>query len=189
VSGNGIPVGPSFSISPYPQTYGSVGTSSFPTNLTIVNNGSTQLLLSRTTVTGPNAGDFTVSNQCGALGSAGTCTNLTVVFTPTQLGPRTATLTIADATSGISRSIPLNGTGGTMAPSTPSFTNVDRGSVVTQTITVTAPNSDPVSFDRTSSNDYTLSTGRAPRLPARSLHFQTVGVGFGFRVLYRYRSL
>jgi hypothetical protein len=172
VSGNGIPAGPSFSISPFPSTSESVGTSSSPTNLTIVNNGSTTLLLSKTTVTGPNAGDFAVSNQCGAsLGSTGTCTNLTVVFTPTQLGPRTATLTITDATSGTSKSIPLNGTGGTMPPIvTPSlltFTNIDIGSVATQTVTVTAPNGDPVSFQAGNSKEYTLSTGTCATTPCQ----------------------
>jgi trimeric autotransporter adhesin len=49
LSGNGIAAGPSFTISGYGSIYEPVGTSSYPTSLTVVNNGSVALLLSGAT--------------------------------------------------------------------------------------------------------------------------------------------
>jgi hypothetical protein len=162
LSGSGIPPGPSFIISPYSPASEPVGVSSGATTLTVTNNGSTQLLLSGISLTGPNANDFNVTSQCGATLNAANSCSLSVIFSPQQLGPRTATLTMTDATSGISNSTSLTGTGQTMIPAiTPNpliFGNVDVGLSSMQTVTITAADGDPVIFDNLApSNGFALS--------------------------------
>jgi hypothetical protein len=148
LSGYGIPPGFSFTISPYPPVAQSVGVSSSPTTLTVTNNGTNPLSLSSVSVTGANAGDFAVNNSCPASLNAANSCSLSVIFTPQQVGPRYATLTLTDTTSGIPQSISLGGTGETMLPianpNPVNFGNVDFGSSSTQTVTITETNGDPV---------------------------------------------
>jgi hypothetical protein len=176
LTGNGIPAGPSFTISSYPPAYNpvivaSVG-SSFTVNLTVVNNGSTPLMLSGIAVTGADAGDFVVSNPCTATFYSSQICSPQVVFTPSQAGPRTATLTMTDAISGVSKSIPLSGTGGAMIPTiTPNsviFGNVDVGSSSTQTVAITAPDGDPVSFYNYSPNFLVSAGGCGIQTPCQA---------------------
>lgn len=107
--------------------------------------------MSGISVTGADANDFNVTSQCGAALTAASSCSLSVIFTPQQLGMRTATLTVTDATSGISDSTSLTGTGQTMIPAITlnpvSFGNVDVGLSSSQTVTISAANGDPVIFD------------------------------------------
>jgi trimeric autotransporter adhesin len=87
-----------------------------------------------------------------------------VVFNPSQVGPRTATLTLTDATSGISKAITLRGVGVAMAPAaTPNplvFGNLNVGSVSTQNMTINAYGDDPVNFVfQGLGNNFVVSTG------------------------------
>jgi trimeric autotransporter adhesin len=173
LSGNGISPGPSFTISPYANVFQSVGLNSLAMALTLTNNGSVQLLLSGVSVTGADASDFAVTNQCtAAITTANTC-NMAVTFTPSQVGTRTATLTVTDSTSGIPRSISLSGTGLTMIPAiTPNpviFGNIDIGLSTTQTVTITAPDGDPVNLTNLSpaSGFFASSGGCAIQTPCQ----------------------
>jgi hypothetical protein len=116
LSGIGIPDGPSFVLrfeSLIPPTV--VGKSSSPTLVDLTNNGSTSI--SQTpTITGANASDFSMPHPsnlslCGSSVASGTVCSFAVVFTPSQVGTRTATLTVTDSISGISQAIALTAIG------------------------------------------------------------------------------
>jgi trimeric autotransporter adhesin len=198
LSGNGVPDGVSFAISAYSVQQVTVGMSSFPTVLTVTDNGSTNVLLSSVSVTGANAGDFAVTNgatPCNSsygysLSPGNTC-QLSVVFTPSQAGLRTATLTVTDATSGVSKSVTLTGTADPSAPAvTPYgliFGNTAVGAVSTAlTASISAPNGDPVMLspvgDGTGPGDFLLSTGTcATQTPCQvSVTFKPSATGLRF---------
>ena len=61
------------------------------------------------TVGGADAGDFTESNTCGRRLKAGWDCTITVTFTPTATGARSATLSIQDAVG--TQTVQLSGTG------------------------------------------------------------------------------
>jgi hypothetical protein len=63
------------------------------------------------TIAGTNAGDFTQTNNCGSQVAAGASCTISVVFTPSALNSRSATLTIADNAVPATQSIALLGTG------------------------------------------------------------------------------
>ena len=93
-----------------------VGTATNGTSIYITNTGDTSLTLNSYTIAGTNAADFSISfNGCtsvyaNVLAPQGYC-GITVVFTPSASGIRTATLKIADSATGSPQSIPLEGTG------------------------------------------------------------------------------
>lgn len=189
LSGSGAPAGPSFTISPYSSSSSMVNMSTTST-LTVVNNGSVQLLLTGASVTGANAGDFAVTNNCaGTLHVSASC-SVNVVFTPSQTGMRSATLTLTDGTSGASEAVTLSGFGYPDAPTvssnTVTFSNTQVGSSsASQIVTVTAPNGDPVTFPPSSiydsdPNDFLLSTGAcATQTPCQlTVTFKPTATGF-----------
>jgi len=86
-------------------------TSSPTEKVTLTNIGSSTLNISRIAITGKDPGDFSEKTDCGAsLPPGGHCI-LGVVFTPTQLGPRTAALTITDGDPSRPQSVLLSGVG------------------------------------------------------------------------------
>jgi FG-GAP-like repeat/Abnormal spindle-like microcephaly-assoc'd, ASPM-SPD-2-Hydin/Cep192 domain 4/HYDIN/CFA65/VesB-like, Ig-like domain len=102
---------PNFSISPgvvdfRGQLYGTAKSQ----YITVTNNTSTPVNITRMTITGANAADFSQTNTCGTSLPQGSCT-ITVTFTPGDLGPRTASLVITDSGPGGSQTVPLSGTG------------------------------------------------------------------------------
>jgi len=111
LSGSGVQ--PNVMLSPKSLTFATqkVGTTSAPQNITLTNNGGGTLTISNISVTGTNAGDFTQTNNCPAtLATMGTCT-ITVTFTPTATGSRTANVTITDNASSSPQNASLKGTG------------------------------------------------------------------------------
>ncbi len=101
------------------------------------------------TITGTNFGDFSQTNTCGSQVAAGANCTISVVFTPSGLNSRSATLTIADNAVPATQTIALLGMGvqvkaPTITPSNQSltFTNqpLNQASAA-QTVTVT--NTDP----------------------------------------------
>jgi hypothetical protein len=88
-----------------------VGTPSAPKVFTLSNNQSTALTISGITITGANGGDFTETDTCGgSVAAKGTC-SISVTFTPSALGTRSATLNVADNASNSPQVVPLTGTG------------------------------------------------------------------------------
>jgi Abnormal spindle-like microcephaly-assoc'd, ASPM-SPD-2-Hydin len=63
------------------------------------------------TVTGANAGDFSEKNACGSELLPGTSCQVTVTFSPTRVGGRTAILNFFDNASGSPQKVTLTGSG------------------------------------------------------------------------------
>ncbi len=85
-------------------------------NVTLTNTGGGTLMISGIAIGGSEAGDFGETNNCGvSLPPGGHCT-IGVTFTPAQLGPRTAALTVADNAPGSPQSVTLSGFGVNSGP-------------------------------------------------------------------------
>lgn len=118
-------IGGSLSLSPSTFNFGSsnvgVTSSTSPQTFTLTNNSSASATSLSATLSGINAGDFSISsNTCtGTLANGGAQCTLNVSFTPTAVGSRTATLNISySGGDGASpQTASLFGTG-TAAPST-----------------------------------------------------------------------
>jgi hypothetical protein len=93
-----------------------VGTGSAPQTVTLTDTGYLPLRISSIAVTGADAADFTQTNNCGSSLPAGAHCTITVTFMPTQIGPRTAAVTITDNAAGSPQSVALSGTGVTSGP-------------------------------------------------------------------------
>ena len=97
-------------------------------------------------ITGANPGDFSSTTNCTATLSPGSGCDVTLTFTPTALGSRSASLVIGDSADATLKSIALTGTGvaGKIAikPSSLSFGKVavDTASSA-KTVTVSNPDS------------------------------------------------
>jgi trimeric autotransporter adhesin len=174
LSGNGIPDGPSFTIAQFPAGE-------------LTNTGSTVLTLSET-ITGPDASAFVFSASGSlTLAPAGTI-SFSVTGTALHVGANTATLTVTDATSGLSNSIPLSVVGYPQPPSlTPSSLTFGPTEIgvqsAAQTMTISAPEGDPVAitFDsgRYLPSDFAISPGTcATQTPCQiSVTFTAAHIG------------
>ncbi len=99
-----------------------VAVTSPPQFVTITNSGSANLIFGSdaVTVSGGNATDFTVSaNTCSgtAIAPGATC-SVTVTFTPSTVGPESASLNFSDNASTSPQTVGLSGTGVTAPPVT-----------------------------------------------------------------------
>jgi trimeric autotransporter adhesin len=89
-----------------------LGTTSFPQSLTLTNTGDAVLTISAVTFIGANAGDFPIEgNTCGnSVAAGGNCT-ISVSFSPSASGSRSATLQVVSNAASSPDSIQLLGTG------------------------------------------------------------------------------
>lgn len=98
-------------------------------SITITNSGSGPLLITSISITGANTGDFSQTNTCGTQVGAGASCTITVTFTPTAVGPRTAAVTVIDNNNGVNGNpdvVTLSGVG--IAPiASLSSTSLDFG--------------------------------------------------------------
>jgi hypothetical protein len=107
---------PTASLSPGSLTFASqtTGTTSAGQPVTLSNAGSATLNIASIALSGANAHDFGVSNNCGTtLAAGGTC-SITVTFTPSATGARTANLVVTDNSgnvNGATQSLAITGTG------------------------------------------------------------------------------
>jgi hypothetical protein len=87
------------------------GTTSSAQTATVTNTGGATLLISSIAISGPHSFDYGQVNDCGSsLAPGGSCT-ISVVFTPSATGTRTATVVISDNAAGSPHAIALAGTG------------------------------------------------------------------------------
>jgi hypothetical protein len=138
-----------------------VAVTSQPQQVAFTNSGTSTLTISSITITGANAGDFGEKNNCGSsLPAGGNCT-ISVTFTPTARGSRSASITISDSADGSPQTVPLSGTGTqgmvslsppnldfgnqtvslTSAPLNSTLTNTGDGALTITSIKVTGTNS------------------------------------------------
>jgi hypothetical protein len=98
------------SVSPLTVNYGTVTVSTTKSQTVILTNDQTaSLSVTSFTLGGTNPGDFSQTNNCGKTLNAGRDCTITVKFTPTVTGTRSATLTIKDGIG--TQTVQLNGTG------------------------------------------------------------------------------
>jgi dienelactone hydrolase len=102
-----------------------VATSSSSHSVTLTNTSYETVTFASIGITGPNTTDFSQANTCGSgLVRGATCT-ISVTFKPTQVGPRTASVTITDNAAGSPQTISLSGVGVISGPdATPSPTSL-----------------------------------------------------------------
>src|SRR5271156_2953173 len=126
-----------------------VDTTSAAKNVTVTNPNSSSLQIDHVT---PSAGDFAISSDgcSGVLLGPGANSLISVAFTPSQIGPRTGTLTITDAAANSPQTVRITGTGILLKP-TFNPTHLGFGTQpletpsVTKTIVLTNPNLVPLS--------------------------------------------
>lgn len=98
------------SVSPLTQSYGSVTVNTTKSNtILLTNDQKTTMAVTSITVTGTNASEFVQTNNCGTSLKAGAYCTVTVKFTPTATGARSATLNLVDAVG--TQTVALSGTG------------------------------------------------------------------------------
>ena len=73
-----------------------LGTTSSAQSLTLNNTGNASLSISGVALSGTNAGDYAQTNTCGAAVAANSSCTISMTFSPSAPGPRTATVTITD---------------------------------------------------------------------------------------------
>src|SRR5579872_528028 len=86
-----------------------VGSSSNPTPLVLSNSGAVALTVTKVTLSGANAAEFTQTNNCTTVQPLGSCT-INVVFAPTTAGAASAILIVADNAGSGSQTVSLSGT-------------------------------------------------------------------------------
>jgi hypothetical protein len=92
------------------------GTSSGAQAETVTNTGAAPIVVSGSALTGTNAAEFSQTSTCTSNLAAGAGCTFTVGFTPSQVGPRSASITITDSTVGSPHTVPLNGVGLSSGP-------------------------------------------------------------------------
>jgi hypothetical protein len=146
------------SLAPLVQDFGSeaIGFPSAPVTFTWTNNSS----FTSQVTSAQGSGDFVVtSNNCGTVVGGASC-QITVVFTPTALGARTGTLTVAAQGNSLTASLTGTGTPGyTLSGSSLSFGNLDVGASATQTLTLTSVAGGPLPMPVfVATGEYSVST-------------------------------
>jgi len=104
---------PTVSVSPTSLTFAGqvIGTNSNAQKVTLTNSLPVALNIASISVTGTNATDFSETNNCPSSLAVGASCTIEVTFAPTQIGPRTATITITDNSQDSPQSVALSGTG------------------------------------------------------------------------------
>jgi hypothetical protein len=120
-----------------------LGSTSAALAVKLTNSGAGVLAISNITLTGADAGDFFIAaNKCGATLAVGASCTVSVTFTPSVLGKRTASLSVVDDSCGSPHEVPISGKGTeiTLSPSPVAFGSVAVG-VTSSPIPVVLTNS------------------------------------------------
>ena len=103
-----------------------VGATSAALNASLQNNLSTAVTISSITIAGANPGDFSYTTKCGTTLSKGSSCPISVRFSPTASGSRSATLLVSDSASNSPQTTTLTGTGFVPITLTPSACRSQR---------------------------------------------------------------
>jgi probable HAF family extracellular repeat protein len=90
-----------------------VRTTSAAETVALKNTGTTSLIISSIAVTGTDHADFAQTHTCGSSLAAGASCSISVEFTPTASGTRTAILSVTDNAAGSPQKVSLAGVGTT----------------------------------------------------------------------------
>jgi hypothetical protein len=102
------------SFSPTSLTFAAqtVGTTSTSQTITLTNvSGGTAITITSITITGTNPTDFAQTNTCGTSVLPKKSCTITVTFTPSATGARSASVSVADNAGLSPQTVPLSGTG------------------------------------------------------------------------------
>jgi hypothetical protein len=127
----GTSVAPAVSLSAVTLPFANqpVSTSSAPQAVVMQNTGTAPLPITSISLTGPNAGDFSQTNTCGTSLSAGASCSVSVIFTPSSFGNKTAALVLTDSVG--TQSVDVSGTGtaalAALSPASLTFPNQPVG--------------------------------------------------------------
>jgi hypothetical protein len=88
-----------------------VGTSSVPIPLTLSNLGTSSLSITQIAIKGADPNDFSQTNNCGTSVPPQSQCTITVTFTPTTKGARSANVSISDDDPTSPQTVPLSGRG------------------------------------------------------------------------------
>jgi hypothetical protein len=103
----GVAPGVSLSASTLDFSTQLIGVTSASQTITLTNSGTVPLSVNSVA----SGGDFAVTNNCSTNVAAGSTCAITVTFTPTATGPRSAAITITDSAGNSPQSVSLTGTG------------------------------------------------------------------------------
>jgi probable HAF family extracellular repeat protein len=106
-------IGTTAKVSPTSLSFGSVafGATSSSQTVTLTNVGTSSLSITGIAITGTDPGDFAQTQTCGSSLATGASCSINVTFKPTELGTRTAALSVSDNAAGSPRRVSLSGTG------------------------------------------------------------------------------
>jgi hypothetical protein len=125
-----------------------VGQTSTTQTVKLTNSGNTNVGAPVVVLTGANAGDFKMVNNCLSVVSAAASCSVAITFGPAAIGPRTAVLSFADSASNSPQSVTLSGWGTSapqisLSPSSLDFGVVAMGGQMSQLITLLNSTSTP----------------------------------------------
>jgi hypothetical protein len=153
ISGTGSAPAPALLLSPSSLAFGSqrVGTTTAAQTTTLTNAGTGPLAISSIGVTGANAGDYAQTNTCPSTLAVNASCTISVTFSPTAPGSRTAGLTVIDNATGSPHGVSLTGTGTapavTLSPTSLSYTTQTVGTTsAAKTSTLTNSGSAPLAI-------------------------------------------
>jgi subtilisin family serine protease len=128
---------PVLQVSPSSVSFGSVtqGTSSPVRTVIVANTGNLPLGVSQISLIGTNRDQFSQTNNCSSVAAGSSCT-ISVTFTPTITGGKSASISITHNASGSPSSVTLSGTGAT-AP-TPTISINPTSLSFSQTVNTTS---------------------------------------------------
>ena len=151
---------PALTVRPVSLTFGpqAIGTTSSPQIATLTNTGIATLTLSSIGIVGANASDFAETNTCGPTLAPNDNCQVSVTFTPTVAGTRSAAVSITDNASDSPQTVALTGTTAVfLSPTNVSFPNqyvgtseppqtVTLTNTATSTLTITSVTASPADF-------------------------------------------
>jgi hypothetical protein len=151
LSGTGTAVALSPAAISFPNQ--TVGATSASWTITLGNAGPAALTINSITLTGANATDFTLNNQCNATVASGRSCTIRVRFAPTATGLRSAAVTVITSDVGIPQaSVALSGTGTQPAlsasPTTLTFSSPLNQTSAAQVVTVSNAGTSPLTITR-----------------------------------------
>ena len=175
VSGTGVAVVPTVSMSPTSLTFGSqvVSTTSAAQSVTLTNTSSAALSISSIAA----SGDFAQTNNCGSSLAANASCVVSVTFTPTVGGTRTGAISFVDNAASSPQQVSLTGvaTGAatptiTLSPASLTFASQVVGSTsAAQAVTLTNTGSGPLSISSVGiSGDFTATNNCGSSLAAQA---------------------
>jgi len=105
--------GPNATLSPTSLTFSSepIGTRSKVQAVTLTNNGTTTLNITKIKIGGKNAGDFAQTHSCGTSLAEGANCSINVTFKPSASGTRTAVVSVTDNAPYSPQTVSLSGEG------------------------------------------------------------------------------